>query len=285
MIRQRPGQAQPQRPHAPEDVADRQPITAYEIYPQVDMPLIPAPINRTWMDETQSRFAYRCLPLTLANQAGWMVCNPKSFSARWNGGARASDTVLAFDECPPDDRITSLFGHGTVTFNLPYLVRTPPEVNLWVKGPTNWPKHGTQALEGIVETDWTAASFTMNWKLTRPHEAVRFERGEPICMIVPYPRQMIDQLAPLPRPLDDNPELAADYRRWSAERDAFHQSVADGDQEAIRHGWQKDYFQGRDPGRDPFQEHQTRLAVPTFRRVDNTQQPDRPEELRDNEAR
>ncbi len=34
----------------------------------------------------------------------------------------------------------------------------------------------------MVETDWTAASFTMNWKLTRVGQIVRFERGEPICI-------------------------------------------------------------------------------------------------------
>jgi len=46
-------------------------------------------------------------------------------------------------------------------------MRTPAGVNLWVKGPANMVKNGVQALEGMVETDWTAASLTMNWKLTR----------------------------------------------------------------------------------------------------------------------
>jgi len=239
-------------------------ITAYEIYSQLDMPLIPAPITRPWMDQTQQRFAYRCLPLTVANQSGWVVCNPRSFCARWNGGPRAEDTVIVFDAVPPDDRITSLFGHGTVTFNLPYLFRTPQGINLWVKGPGNWPRHGAQALEGIVETDWTAASFTMNWKLTRPHELVRFERGEPICMVVPFPRHLIDSLNPVVRPLSDNPELQTEYLRWSQDRNEFHRLKAEGDPDAIGRGWQKDYFQGHDPGNPRFEQHQTRLTVRPF---------------------
>ena len=249
-------------------------VTAYEIYPQTDMPIQPAPISREWMDRTPSRFAYRCLPLTLANQAGWIIRNPQSFSARWNGGPLNRDTVLVFDESPPDDRISSLFGQGTVTFNLPYLIRTPKDINLWVKGPTNWPKHGAQALEGLVETDWTAASFTMNWKLTRPHEVVRFERGEPISMMVPYPRQLLNQLIPQLRPLSDNLELRADYQRWSHDRDEFHRRVAAGDIEAVRQGWQKDYFQGHDPGRERFEEHQTRLRIRPFRNIANTAEAD-----------
>lgn len=238
---------------------------------------MPAPINREWMDRTQLRYAYRCLPLTVANQAGWIVCNPSSFTARWDGGAGRDATVLSFDQVPPDGRISSLFGHGTITFNLPYLIRTPPEINLWVKGPTNWPKHGVQALEGMVETDWTAASFTMNWKLTRPHETVRFERGEPVCMLVPFPRKLIDQLVPELRPLTDNPELKRDYDRWSRDRDEFHRRVAAGDEEVIRQGWQKDYFQGHDPGRERFEEHQTRLTVRPFPPVPASLEPNKPD--------
>lgn len=239
-------------------------IIAYEIYRQSDMPLIPAPKTRQWMDDTQQRYAYRCLPMALANQAGWVIGNPSSFCARWNGGPRVEDTVLAFDGPQPDDRISSLFGHGTITFNLPYLMRTPPGVNLWVKGPSNWPRDGIQALEGIVETDWTAASFTMNWKLTRPQHLVRFERGEPICMILPYPRGLLDELVPHKEPLDNNPELAAGYRRWSADRDEFQRQMLSGNQEVLERGWQKDYFQGRDPGAERVGTHQTKLNVRPF---------------------
>jgi hypothetical protein len=63
---------------------------AYEIYPPVDVSLTTAPINRPWMDETPQRFAYRCLPLSMANQAGWFVGCPASFVATWNGSIERS---------------------------------------------------------------------------------------------------------------------------------------------------------------------------------------------------
>ena len=31
------------------------------------------------------RFAYRCLPLAIANQVGWEIINPCTFTASWNG--------------------------------------------------------------------------------------------------------------------------------------------------------------------------------------------------------
>ncbi|MBC8356669.1 MAG: sulfotransferase domain-containing protein [Planctomycetes bacterium] len=239
-------------------------ITAYEIYPQTEMPLTSAPINRQWMDDTEQRYAYRCLPLTLANQAGWVIANPTGFTVYWNGGPGPKDVILTFDNDRPEKRISGLFGHGVVTFNMPYLFRTPENINLWVKGPTNSPKDGIHALEGIVETDWTVASFTMNWKLTRANHVIRFEAGEPICMVVPFPRGLIDSLSPHKQSLDSAPEVAQAYRRWSADRDEFHRLIASGDVQAIGRGWQKDYFQGRDPGRERFDTHQTKLIVRPF---------------------
>jgi hypothetical protein len=245
-------------------------LLAYEIYPVTDMPLTPAPIDREWMSGTQQRFAYRCLPLTIANQAGWVIGNPSAFTAVWNGGPKVEDVTVLFDRNPDggekdEQRISSLFGHGTVTFHVPYLFRTPANVNLWVKGPTNLPRDGICPLEGLVETDWTAASFTMNWKLTRPNHPVRFDVGDPICMIVPMQRGFLESLSPKRLPLSANAELNQRYQQWSQQRDEFHERVASGDVEATRRGWQKDYFQGRDPGQRPFHQHQTKLGLKEFR--------------------
>lgn len=216
------------------------------------------------MERTPQRFAYRCLPMALANQAGWIIQCPRSFVAKWNGGQGREDTVLVFDQTPPDARITSLFGSGIITFNMPYLFRTSRDFNLWVKGPSNWPKHGLCPLEGIIESDWTSASFTMNWKITQPDMVVSFSRGEPICMVVPYPRNLLENTQTSRCLLSSNPELEEEYLRWSKDRSAFQAEVAAGKEEAIKRGWQKDYFQGRDPGKERFAEHQTRLSLRPF---------------------
>jgi len=192
-------------------------IIAYEIYPPDDMPILPSSVLRPWMEATQNRFAYRCLPLAMANQAGWIVTCPASFSARWDGSPQPSGVTIVFDVAPPDKRITPLFGHGTLTFHIPYLMRTPKGVNLWVKGPANLIKDGVQALEGMVETDWTAASFTMNWKLTRAGHIVRFERGEPICFMTPYPRGFLESFEAVGKPLQEDETLHQQYRHWSKE--------------------------------------------------------------------
>jgi Family of unknown function (DUF6065) len=261
---------------------DTRRIHAYEVHEPRDMPIRRAPLQRDWMDATDQRFAYRCLPLVIANQAGWLIHNPAGFTASWNGGPRLEDLRLDFGEGlsadpfsfrvwvgtppsqPADARIMSHFGNGVVTFTLPYLFRTPPGVSLWVKGPSNWVKDGVCALEGVVESDWSPATFTMNWKLTRPGLAVRFERGEPICMIVPVTRGLAESLEPRQAPLRSDPDLEAAYNAWQAERHEFLQALGQGSPDAVERGWQKDYFQGVGPQGTRVEGHQTHLRLKDF---------------------
>lgn len=245
-----------------------QPFIAYELYPGSPFGLDPAPYNREWMDKAHLRFPYRCLPLVIANQSGWMLKCPTSFKVYWYGGANKDDVEVRFIG-KPDARIISHFGVGTFTFTIPFLFRTPPGINLWVKGPTNWPKDGAQALEGVVETDWLVSTFTMNWKVTRMCEWVTFEEGEPFCQLVPVPRGLLENLVPLRIPITANPDAAEGYKKWEQSRTGFLKGLDTRDPTAVKLGWQKDYFQGKRPdGKGNFEDHQTRLALRPFTHAD-----------------
>jgi hypothetical protein len=243
-------------------------LCAYEIYPNQDMPISRAPTERAWMDVPGS--AYRCLPLTIANQYGWMIHNAVGATVTWNGDMSLEGISIEFDAFPgaQDPRIRSMFGGGIVTFTLPYIFRTPPSVNLWVKGPTNYIKDGAHPLEGIVETDWLPATFTMNWKVVRPHDPVRFERGEPICMVVPVARGFLEQFEPIIAPLHTHAELSEQYRQWAISRAAFNAAVEAGISQALTLGWQKHYTRGLMPDGTSPAEHQTRLQLKEFVRLD-----------------
>lgn len=238
-------------------------FTAFQIYDVVHMHLAAAPLERAWMEATNQRFAYRCLPLNIANQHGWFLSCPCTFEVYWYGGDALSDLEIRFDSMA-DHSVTSHFGYGVLTFSLPYLFRTPKNVNLWVKGPSNWPKDGIQALEGIVETDWASSTFTMNWKVTRPFEWIRFERGEPIAMLVPVPRGLLESLEPRIVPLSEDDEVNAKYQAWSVSRKEFLAGLSQRDPGTVQRGWQKEYFQGRSGGAT-FEGHQTRLDLKEFR--------------------
>jgi hypothetical protein len=50
-------------------------------------------------------------------------------------------------------------------------------------------------------------TFTMNWRLTRPGQWVRFDAGEAIAHLMPVQRGMIEQWEPEIVPMRENPDL------------------------------------------------------------------------------
>lgn len=238
-------------------------ITAYQANADHGMTIVPSPIARDWMDRAPQRAPYRCLPLNIANQNGWWITAPVSIEAFWYGGERVTDVEIRFRD-RPHSFVSSHFGNGVVTFSVPFVFRTPPGINLWVKGPSNFPRDGATALEGVVETDWAVSTFTMNWKLTRPNEWIPFGAGEPFCQIVPVPRGLTESFTPDLKVIDANPELADGYRNWAADRRGFLSALSARDPDAIKRGWQKDYTQGKTPTGATFAGHQTRLDVKPF---------------------
>lgn len=219
------------------------------------------------MEATPERFADRCLPLVIGNQAGWDVLNPTALRARWNGGPRPGDVVVEPLDASADPAAAMAVGHfgaAILTFSIGYLFRTPPGVGLFVCGPPNSPKDGIYPLSGLVETDWSHATFTMNYRFTRRAHWVEFAAGEPICRIIPVDRHLLEGLAGEIRLLSDEPALAARFRQWSDGRAAFNKGLLNPFSEQSRQGWQREYFQGVGPSGERIAQHQTQLRHREF---------------------
>jgi hypothetical protein len=209
-------------------------------------------------------FAARCLPLVIANQAGWWILNNVAFEAIWDGTPELD--CVKFSRVGSGELLAeSHFGHGILTFRLPYLFRTPPSWQLLAKGPSNMFKDGIQALEGIVETSWAPQTFTMNWKFTRPMRPVRFEVGEPLCQIMPVQVGTLGTFEPVIRG-EVEPELFAAYGRWRDSREAFLDSLPTRGAVPPNETYQLDYLRGSSPGgvKAPVDEHYTNLKLQPF---------------------
>jgi hypothetical protein len=226
--------------------------------------LVVAGRHRAWMDSSRQHFANRCLPLLIANQAGWFVLNSHCLRAVWDGGVEISSLSVEYLSGEPPYPAASHFGHGILTWHIPYVFRTSPGWNLWVRGPSNWPKDGAVALEGIVESDWSVATFTMNWKLTTAGRPVVFDVEEPVCMLVPQRRGELEAFVPEIRELGSDRELERGYREWSSSRAGFLAGLREPESDAVRRGWEKHYFQGRAPGGDGAPAHQRKLELREF---------------------
>lgn len=180
----------------------------------------PGERRRAWMDETPGAFAYRCLPLTMANLHGWEVLCPLDVSAEWDGG-QGADAITLTGADPDTARISSHFGSGILTFEIRLIVRTPPGTHLWLTGPPNRPKDAIQPLSGLIETDWMPFTFTMNWKFTRANTPVRFKAGEPIAFFFPLNADAIQAFQPTLGTLSSQHPDFGQYKVAHTKRGAF----------------------------------------------------------------
>ena len=205
--------------------------------------LRPAPPERAWMSATDQRFAYRCLPLNIANAHGWEILCPSGFVALWNGG-NGKDAIEIIADTGTTAPALSHFAHGVLTFHVPCLFQTEQGFNLIAQGPINRPKDGIAPLTGIIETDWAPYGFTMNWVFTRPGAAVRFEKDEPYCHIFPVPRGQLESFAPQVRPISDDPGLQREHEAWTSARVQFNSDLERENSPARDERWQRSYFRG-----------------------------------------
>ena len=226
--------------------------------------LIPAPMERDWMDRTNAGFAYRCLPLNIANAHGWLILNPAPFVAQWNGGEGIDAVAVRPTAAGTPLVASSHFGSGVLTFNVTALFRTEPGYDLAATGPFNQPKDAIQPLTGIIETDWSPFTFTMNWKFTRKNTPIAFARDEPFCMIFPLKRGLVEQIEPEIRAMNTDPEVSEAYAAWAESRRVFNERLKIPGSEAQAAKWQKDYFQGKARFGETPPDHRTKLRPKDF---------------------
>ena len=216
------------------------------------------------MEATGQRFAYRCLPLNIANTYGWEILCTSGFEAIWNGQPSIDAISIAPDDITMSP-VVSHFGHGVLTFRVSCLFRTDPGIDLFVQGPINRPKDAIAPLTGLIETDWSPYSFTMNWLFTRAGARVRFEREEPFCHIFPVRRGDLENIEPEFRPLAENPELERQHKMWRANREQFNKDLQLPASQARSAEWQKHYYRGLEPeGQGTTVDHRTRARVRSF---------------------
>ena len=243
-------------------------LTAY-LHPGWAPLIRAAPATRAWMSATPESFAYRCLPLNIANAHGWEMLSPCGFEAVWDGDSGTPAVTIQLDPGADAQRgPVSLFGQGVITFHVEAIFRTPPGWDLWVGGPPNGMKDAIAPLTGIIETDWSPYTFTMNWRFTRPGQPVRFEAMEPFCFLFPVQRGSVEAFEPAFAPLEADPATAARFRAWSEARDEFHARMQREPPKTPSDRWQKHYYRGVDvSGESLVPDHRSKLRLKAFDRT------------------
>lgn len=232
------------------------------VAPQHTCKIVPAPAKRDWMEAFPDKHAYRCLPLAIANTAGWQLLCPCDIEIKFNGKMGRDDVkVKSTNGFDVRYAAESNFTRGILTFFTNYLFETEPGWQLLATGPFNQPKDGLYPLTGIVETDWLPYPFTMNWQITRPG-TYTFKKDEPFCQIMPIPKSYLQTIEPAIHSIDDNHALREEKEAFQDERAAFRARQEAGDYEALQQGWQRFYFQGKMPtGTEAPDDHTNKMRL------------------------
>ena len=235
----------------------------------------PAPVERDWMEATRQRFAYRCLPLSMANAHGWELLCSAGFAATWNGEP-GMDAITIIPDSGAATPALSNFGHGVLTFHVSCIFRSEPGFDLMVQGPVNRPKDEIGPLSGIIETDWSPYTFTMNWLFTRANTTICFEKGEPYCHVFPIQRAVLETVNPELCLLSEEPALKQQFEQWQHNRSVFNIELRRRGSGAQEQGWQKLYHRGLTPDGSPSNaEHRTRIKLKPFVRSSHYNQAQR----------
>lgn len=149
--------------------------------------------KRSWF---HSHF-YRCLPLVIGNNYGFIIKSEFSFSFEWDGGDYPESTKLYIEE-PLEEVsnkypfIESHFGSGVITINPPFSLKTPPGINLFTINPPNYVIPNITVMSGAVETDNLTRNFTFNLKIQIPNIRVFVPANTPLAGFIPIPRYFAD---------------------------------------------------------------------------------------------
>lgn len=198
---------------------------------------------------------YNCLPLTIANQYGFLVASEFDFEVMWDGGDSPQSLSFYF----PDglDEIENLypavkshFGYGIFTLELPFVFRTPPGVNLLAMAPTNYILPNMTPLAGVVECDNLRFTFTINIRLHIPGVSVYVPKGTPLAALLPIPRFFQDDF----KMIDANSIFSTELvkEEYDAHAETWNKrQIEHSDGKANRQ-----YFKGIDTYGNKFKNHQ-----------------------------
>lgn len=147
--------------------------------------------NRDWFAVTAFSF---CLPLTIANQYGFVVKSNWDMEITWDGNIESAPQIKSegwqnHDSIQP---IIGDFANGIISLENKFIVRTPRDTNLMIMQPPNYFIPGLHTMSAVVEADNLRRNFTFNIKVTEPNKVINIKKGDWLAAFIPIPRFYVD---------------------------------------------------------------------------------------------
>lgn len=227
--------------------------------------------KRDWFDDN----FYRCLPLTIANQYGFVLKSALDLTIKWDGDVEHEVEIL-FDETSEYFRgndplsiqqFLGNFKNGIMSIVNFCNLRTPPGINLMVIQPPNMINNPDLfVMSGVIETDNLRSVFTFNLRVLTPNKEIKIKRGDPIAAFIPIPRYFVEnfELKSAEEYFDQD---TLDSEHKQLELFFWERHVLDA--VTKKYGSGRRYYQGIHHDDSKFKDHQKKIR-PLISREPNT---------------
>jgi hypothetical protein len=143
----------------------------------------PLSVKRQWATDLPYPHAYKCFPMTLANQMGYGISFPDDIIFEWNGNQDAS---------PNSVKVTS--GHkwvymdrgwGTVSFKTGLIFKTDEDVSMLSYPVPNLFVDGFQIFTTLISTSFFESPWQAAGQITRSNYKIILPARTPVSAVMP----------------------------------------------------------------------------------------------------
>ena len=143
----------------------------------------PAPVKRSWMDNTSDHHAYKCFPVSLANTVGWNLSCSEDINFIWNGANNeSSDSITVLDK---KDYIHTNRGNGSLSFVTGLVFKTEENVSLLTINPINYFNDEFETMSSLISTSFYDNPLPLAIKAKTPNKEILIKAGTPLATIIP----------------------------------------------------------------------------------------------------
>lgn len=153
----------------------------------------PLPIKRDWMEDTDSKHAYRCFPVSSANPVGWTFSFPEDITFIWDG---ISDSSPNHIKVLQGEKYVNLNrANATISFETDIYLRSDDDISIMIMPVPNQFIAGTNCFTIILNPSILKAPIPAAWRITLPNTEITIPANTPIASIIPISLKQLQDVS------------------------------------------------------------------------------------------
>lgn len=145
--------------------------------------LEPLPVKRQWATDLPYPHAYKCFPMTLANQMGYGISFPDDIIFEWDGNMNVLPSTIKVTS--GHKWVSADRGWGTVSFNTGLIFKTDEDVSMLSYPVPNLFVEGFQIFTTLLSTSFYENPWQVAGQVTRSKYKIILPARTPVSAVMP----------------------------------------------------------------------------------------------------